>query len=709
MPAIDNGKIASDLAVIRVESDKLITPLEVGSEVENFTLTSEGTLLSVNGPAPYLPDYGGGFFAYGNAHGIFHAVLDNGNQDVLLAHTATSVRVFQGWNRTWANLIGPSGASPQVIYTMPDDTACRYPTQFVLCPNGIVIIPQENLRAFFYNGTICTPLGYDQIPSAPTGRGPETGGTDTPNNIGYFGNTGGYALGDLHVDFKDGRLGFVESTEAAASSGNIHPSAYYMQYQWLDIFGNLSALSGQSNMVSWAKETRAVDVDHARKEILWSNIEHGRNGTVGRILCRSKDIRNYSTTQSFILSGNAGTGTSGSFATLPDNASTKFPDNVPDESLIINPPAVVPIPIFKLACMAFGRLWIGALKGNQGLVKASMIGRYGTFTDDYDIYPDPSGGEITGMWAVQGGALFFTISSTFLLTVSNDGLRFRTVPISLTSGCIAPDSIQNLPDGRVIWMGRDGFYMFDGQSVSYISEDIRETFKKVNFARLLQSTGRYDPNTREYRCFCPMNGVIFNDYCFIFNPILNGWTHRQASERYQSLCVTKDHRQYMLGCGQVADSAGTYTNGVWVLDHSNGSYNPASRTAVLQTGWIRNTISDKRGSPKQVRIWIRNTTSGSMTVDVYRDWSVAGGAVDSKAITLYSPEQNPPLYGTVVLGTADTYWVRKYPHWQEIFIYVPSCEVFKLRLSSASRFELIGFKVTETPHGNSGRMPLGTT
>ena len=702
---LDQGELKSDLIAIRVESDKLLTPAEVVSRVQNFVATEEGTLLAITGPSHYLPDYGAGMFSYGNPHGVFHALLDNGNQDILLAHTGSSIKVFEGWNRSWKHLIGPSSVTPQLTYTIPNDTACRYPTQFVLCPNGIVIIPQSYTRAFFYDGTIVSLLGYDKPPSAPSGQGPETSAIGAPNDQGYFGSGAGFALGDLNPDFGYGRLGFVEIYDGGVDQGALLGSSYYLQYQHIDIFGNLGPLSGKSNQVAWRKQRVATGLDTIRKEVLWSGIEPGRDGTMGRILARSKDIRNIPTTDAFIVPSNIGGGTSGSFATIPDNVTRRFPDNIPDESLVIRPYNVVPIPIFKLACLALGRLWIGAIKGDQGLIKASLPGRWGTFTDDFDIYPDPAGGETTGMWAIPGGMLVFTTSSTFIVIPTDDGLRYRAHPVSLSIGCVAPDTIQNLPDGRVIWLGADGFYVFDGQSIQYISEEIREGFKRVNTARLAQATARYDRQNREYRCYLSLNGTIYNDFCYVYDPMWKGWRERADSTRMAGLCVTRDHRQYMLGAGSAANSGGTYVEGIYLLDHSNSNFTPATKSYVIFTSWLRNMVSDFRSSLKRVEIWLRNTSSGTITVDAYRDWQLAGGVADptSPTITAYSPEQSPPLYNTVVLGTASTYWVARYPHWQKVDIYLPSCEVFKLKISSTSRIELIGIKIIETPHLNSGR------
>ena len=64
--------------ILRHESGQLILPNEIAAEVRNFELTSEGTLLSTRGPAPYVPGRDAlseNAFSYdGKIRGVFHAL-----------------------------------------------------------------------------------------------------------------------------------------------------------------------------------------------------------------------------------------------------------------------------------------------------------------------------------------------------------------------------------------------------------------------------------------------------------------------------------------------------------------------------------------------------------------------------------------------------------------------------------------------------------
>lgn len=705
--AMDSKRVASELTSIEIASNRLVLPNEIGSKIENFVASPVGTLASVTGPCPYIPDYGAGYFAYGVAHGLFHAYINDSNQEILIAHTGNSVRVFQGANRTWVNLIGPASASPTLEYTLTNDSSPRYPTQFELCPNGILIVPQGGNRAFFYDGECVTLFGYDSPPSAPRGDGPLT--TTNANDVGYYGNSAGYALGDLLTAFGDARLGSVEIATTAVT-GTLLPGAYWSAYQYIDRWGNLSPLSGYSNVVTWDGEYHATDVDHYRKQVLWSGIENGRQGTIGKVFSRTKDIRNSGTTTLYNVPGNAagGIGTSGSFATIPDNVTKRFPDNTPDEALVLEALPVLPMPIFKLCRLAFGRIWIAGIKGDQGRLQASYPGRWGTMDPAMVFYPDSSGGEITGLWIVPQGLLVMTERSVFLYVSSEDGLRFKPIPMSKSVGCVAPDTLDNLPDGRVIWLGHGGFYTFDGQSIAPLKPtDIQDDVKRINTARHVQSTGRYDPVSKEYRCYVPYNGTAENAYCFIYDTLRDGWRNRFNVERYAALTLTRGNAPYMLGAGTVTDSGSTSRDGVWVLDHSNGGFAPQNRTYTLETGWLRAPISNIQGSTKRLQLWLRETSAtDTVTISVYRDWKRNAVPDDTQTAKLWPSNDVPPAYGVYTLGTAAT-WQRRRPYWTYADIYIPACEVFKLKISAVApaRIELLGFIWSEIPHPNSGRSP----
>lgn len=746
----DANRFNTGIKALRIESGRLVVASEIAARIENFEATPEGTLLSVRGPAPYVPDYGDGWFNYGRPHGIFHAVLPNANlfRDVLLIHTGNEVRVFNGADQTWITLIGPSAAVPQVIADLPDDAAPRFPTQFVATPTGVVIIPQGHNRAYFYDGETCLPLGYRDTPGAPYGNGPEPlvedDGTGTivvtPNEVGYFGGQNILGIiGGACPDFGHGRLGTAQTDVTGSIAGVILESAFQAAYQWIDIFGNLSPLSARSNTVSIQRQevSKEKQLDHLLKMALWTGLQNGPEGTIGKILSRTRDMKNSGTADLFEVTGNSVFGTSGSYATIPDNVSEKWPDNVPDVWLFTKPTDVMAVPEFKLACLAFGRLWIGGIRGNESAILPSVPGRWGTFLKWTEEYPDPSGGEITGMWNVAGGMLVTTNTSTFLITPSDDGRYWIKATLHPTMGCVAPSSFQNLPDGTTMWLSREGFcrYTHD-EGVRLASEQEQTLTERINPGRACQACAAVDLRSREYRCWAPLDGNVENTQGFIFDYENNGWRRRQG-EKPRAVCVTRDHRAYMLIAGYVEEGFdGTPsvapsidllggrsldlfddegepidpTQGVWLLDHEVRSFTAPTRVHRIETSWIEGLRSKEHKSPKMIYVWLRETYKGSASIEIHRDWRKRSrpvfpdpGKEMAAGPLLYAKEDVPAFWGSAKWGDTKAEWTTRRPFWQKLSIYVPDCEVYKIIITSQSRIEFIGISLDEQPHAGSAR------
>ena len=712
------GRVTSDPMILRTESGKLIVADDIASKLQNFVGTAEGTLQSIVGPAPLVPEDDQGAYptVYGNMYGIYHTTTQAGTVDLTILHTGSGIYHYQGWDSAtnpWKKIVGSSSA--QVILDLQEPDTPQFPTQFETTPRGVVIVPQNGMRAIYYDGEVALPLGYDTVPPAPFGYGPETEDPAEPNAVGYSVSHAESATStehSMHRDFGFCRLGtIIDGSADEHNKSRLLRSSYQAAYQWINHFGDLSPLSGRSSEVVFVEQkTTAADKpgSQVQKQVLWGNINSGPTGTIGRVLSRTKDTQNSGTQRLFILPANVGYGTMGAFATIQDNTTQQWPDNTPDSWIVSEPHAVLPVPIFKLCRLAFGRLWIANTPDDPGILIPSRPGRYGTFAEGEEIFPDPSGGEITGLWSTSGGLLVFTISSTFLLQQSDDGKDFRLITLNAGIGCVAPSSIASLEDGSTIWLGREGFYLFADQQIQLISEDIRQDTQRINAARAKQAVAAVDPTTKEYRCWVPLDGARENSFCFTFSP--SGW-RRRTTETVQAVCVTKDHRKYMLAAGKARDSANALVNGAWVLDRQVGSFTPGTANHIIETSWITWSSSKERKSVRTVYLGFRESSNTSATIYVYRDWRQGSTATytDSTSATLYTEEDPPPFWGIAELNSTETpnEWVRRRPYWKRVDVEVGSCEVYKIRVETADQIEFIGMVVDEEPKlgGFGSRIP----
>lgn len=746
----------SGLLNIRAVTTKVLSPDSLANKIQNMRETERSTLKSILGPAPYIPAYGQvPQPTFEQTHGVFHGKLREGQKEVLLltVHDGTTrlLLEFNGWSRSW-----------QTAYTWrPDEPQSEYPefpTQFEQCSNGIVVISQHDALPRFYDDDgHCAPLGYAKSPGPPSILGPtenrpyEFGApsqANTPNNSGFSHDANIYDqwLGtssatntQMHTAFGKGRVGTTYSdgtVDGAAGSAKIAldngvapgillSGAYTGATQWVDKYGNFSPLSPRSNTVVISQQSAAspdtvvsgaIQYDRAAlaqppanllKQLLWQNIslpeESSTEGkTVGRNLYRTRDSRNSESQNTlFLLPSNSDGGVFAS-QTIPDTSSEIYVDNGPDGWLVAEAPDIVPMQRFRLCRQAFGRMFFANSPEDPGLLRFSLPGRWGTLLRDDFFYPDPSGGEITGLYPVAEGLLVFTESSVFLVTDTSQETGFAVTTISRQFGCVAPSSIATTENGRTIWLGKKAFYAYSAGRVEYFSDTIREELKYINTSRERQAVGEVDVSSGEYRCWVPMYSSKTNNRCYLFDARApnTGWRTRTDISA-SAVCVTKDHRSYMIAAGSVGTEPASTPESVYVLDREVPStvYALPQRSYTIETNWLLNESEYDAKTPITVYIWMIESSSQDLSVEVYRDWRKT--VIHTETVTLFYENDPPPFFGTATLDTGETIR-RSRPYWCKAKVFVPGCEVFKLVLTSPEKIEFVGLSYDYVPHPAGG-------
>lgn len=746
------GVVQSGILKVESTSKELIESDGTFREIHNMRPTAGGGYASISLPIPFIWNYDGttaeipedvgsasptgGAVVYGETRGLHHAVLANG-RELLLLHVDDQIWEWTGWTRGWRVLVGSSTYSPIFEQSLVDPLNSDYPTQFVTTPNAVIIIPSGGGRAVIYDGIKAKRLGYSQRPAPPVAMGPRSSGVtymeQAASSIRKIGvNDTGYAMDGLHSNedtgmpyiFKHGRLGTVQSmpivtngdpTDVTSVSGYLLPGRYRYWQQWVDCFGDLSPISYASNDVHFDKQPSVqwkVDSSHALStyDTEWAYLDavrkqvgvvfdNGPDGTIAKIGYRTKDITGKGDTRPYVLPRDASVN-SQAYATVPDNISKFYPDNIPDEWLAVTPEEVEPVPFFKVAELFNSRLFAANSIRDPGAVWITDVGKYGTFLSRLKFYPDPNGAEVTGLKRVSGGLLAFSRNSTYLITPNDAGDNYRSATLDSSVGCVAPSSIATLRDsGLTVWLGRDGFYGYDGESVKFLFGKFREDVVTFNAAMLHRSVAYFDPASGEYRCWVPSESSTVPNVCWIYDGV--NW--RTRDDIYATgVVTTADHRNMSIACGSV-DVSGTRRHGVWVLDQAG-----EQAEGYLRSGWIRSTRSSTRSSSRRLRLLLRETESATddadkLIVRFYKDYRFGtNDVVDTQYKNMYPSEgvpvrnkvkTEPELWGGTTWANA-TFRTRR-PFWISVDFNVSDIEVWAFDVQSTSRFEVIAFAFHE--------------
>lgn len=782
----------------RSQSDLITPPESVARYIRNLRITPENTLRSVQPPAELAPRYKlvsptgyvenehGPFFPSPVTverttafpfNGVFHARYGEYQAaDITLFHFRGTIWSYQGWNspgsHQWDPVYGDK-VPTTFSYGSPfpdDDDLSKFLTQFVRLPSGILMVPQ-GARAAVFNGEDVLYLGYDSGPSAPEPMSPRalSSNDGTRSDRLYDPNGGGYNFNGRVLPWSFGTcrigtidvLGSVGNFNDASSErgkqytnpngGTLKEGMIRSKLQWINAHGDLSPASPPSTAWTCQKEDnvskdRKKDADELasamRLQCWWGNLQRGPEGTTGRILSKTRDLVNSGDPAYYEVFANSSAGLH-EFATIPDNVCDFYPDNVPESWLSSPTVEVDPMPIFKLACLFSGRLWVANMTGDEGRVRASLVGRWGTMPkDDFTYYPDPTGSAVTGMFAANEGMLVFTDKSTFLVTQNDGGDSFKFSTLSNSVGCVSPDSIATLPNGLTVWLSREGFHAFDGSRVFEVSKGtVDPTIRRINPMRRHRAVAVVDPDVGEYRCWVPLDRSDYNNHCIVFDG--QSWRERD-SMIVDCACVTDDHRQYVLAAGAHPKQGGGTWDNLFVLDRAAAwsrelAYTtpavsaidvPEQATWTFRSTWLRASRAHRRGSPMRIRLWLRETQSSAIALRVYRDWRESPAvydvaATDDKAVDRYASDDPPSFYGETNLGaTVDSTLTRtergtpqkvsatfrrRRPFWSKVDIMVPSCEVFSFELEGTGDFEFVGFQYLENSQSHHGgnNMPGG--
>jgi hypothetical protein len=625
--------------------------------------------------------------------------------NTLVVRAGTKLYRHCGWYRGWEEI--DSGLS--------SEGRPGYPDQFVMLNDEIIWTNGIDQARIIDSDGSSTILGFTEMPSAPETRGPMSQNQDATTYPNYYGYSWAGKIGTTG-DSLQGQL-------SAILEGSWF---YYVQYE--DFFGNLSASSPPSTPVTLATiqsspysgsnttdvytafnanyvPTSGAELDDLTRQFLVEVSGAPDNAAAVRIY-RTPDTKNVGIEPKFLIR-------------LPNNREVAFPDNLSDQELGPPMPFTIPVPIFRTMCTHQGRLVIANTEQDPGIVRRSMPGLAGTFESDEFIYPDSGGAEVTAVTSHNGVLLAFTEDSVYSLEDFN-----APRPLTQGIGCVAPRSIKALPNGTLVWLGREGFYGMSqsktGLSIGFLSSSIDRTTRfGINRARARMAVACVDPESQEYRCALPAAGNPKNTFVLTFDGA--HWRRQLLDIEIADWCQLADWRQYILSIGkeasddtpaQVTARGGSNRTEVFVMNRSTKNYTPPTRKIIYRSAWIR---GDELGlvplSVRTMYIGMVDAFLGDATVRFYKNgsWKEEVSMSNLKVIGVDDGSGVvTDIAGSAVIGTAKTHDPRLF--WRQVPVGLETVGswAFEIEVSSPTRLHLAAFTfdISVATSGNiRGRVP----
>lgn len=672
------------------------SPSQLAEDVVNFERFSEGgskfvSLKSVNGPVPFEPDRGQGYQSLGYPHAIFHGVFNQGTKDVLLARFGTKLYRHCGWSRSWVEL--ETGLNNDLRPKSPD-MFVRLGELVVWC-NGVDAPRVIKMRG---DGRVYR-LGFDGGPGAPTAKSPTATGVQTTDGYeNYYGYNRPGPIGSIG-DVSDNKTGWLLDGE------------WYYWTMMESFTGDLSPLSARSNPARvfkslaqpWYVTDDANDINCAFPEDLQRQLfveahVSDESHMKGIHLFRSLDAKRND-------------GSPRHIGFYECKGAFYYPDQVPDSRLGYVARDNAPVQTLKIICAHAGRLAATSVE-EPDIVRLSDPGLPGTFGIDSWIRPDSGGADVTAIASFNGRLIAFTISSAY--DISDLAVP---IPVPGANGCVAPKSVSSLPDGSLIWLGRQGFYRMDSSgSASLCSQPIESYIKKkLSRTRLVMAAARLDEDSQEYRCTVTPAGKYGNTVILCYDG--TAWrTLDYGGIEVADLCVTQDSRRLLVGACYEPDIDKSMA---MVFNREAATYTAPSRTVKLRSQWLRN--DELAMTPMYIRglyLCFVDSWNGEATVTFRKNWDYT--AVSSATVRLYGTDENEgttpnfltDFAATATIGTSKFRQGRIFWRWIPVDIQDAFAWQFEITADYPTRIHLlaVAYDATIPTQGvvYPGRIPQGT-
>ena len=229
---------------------------------------------------------------------------------------------------------------------------------------------------------------------------------------------------------------------------------------------------------------------------------------------------------------------------VQDNETTMIEDGISDENLggIRDPEDFGPFPAQAKYIATFkNTIFVAGMPNN--LIQFSAPGMPEVFPRDniFDI-GDADAGEITGLYATTNALVVFKEHGIYFIKGSpRTGFVAQTLTRDI--GCIAPNSIKDVPQTGLVFLSSNGVYVVRGMledtnaptQVVELSTPIKDLVERIGFSAAGSAVGCLNRNNKEYWLCVPTIGKK-NNLLLVWHYEIGAWSFR---ENYPIQCATE--------------------------------------------------------------------------------------------------------------------------------------------------------------------------
>lgn len=374
---------------------------------------------------------------------------------------------------------------------------------------------------------------------------------------------------------------------------------YRYRMSFINYRNQESPLSAPSELATFTN-SGGVDADNGASFIA-VNLPIGDASVVKRRLYRTQNV--------FDSSGNPIQGYADQFffhSDIADNITAVVMDGLMDSNL------GTPVDPLNFGPWPAAGKYLAPFKGCMFVTGATQTDVYFSAPGQPEVFPvdnvmpvgDAYLGPITGLYGTRNALVVFKEHGIYL--IKGDPVNGFTASLfTKTTGCVAPNTVREVPGLGLVFLGASGVYLLRGTlenegvqtEVVPLHIPITEILKRVNRSAVIGAFGCVYHRDKEYWLALPMIGSDQNDLVLVYHYEIAEWSYR---ENYPISCMleTADHRGHLLfGSWDATNTEGIYLYSPGFDDKAGTTIEP-----LYQTGWFNPGSTWRSSRPKYVLV-----------------------------------------------------------------------------------------------------------